>query len=705
MSKGVLSLLLLLTIVSELFAQSTITTDPTNLNRSIADKLTIYEDPSGLATIDDILHGRYNYEGKQLKNKRENLNFTTSSWHSNFILDNSNGKEIQLFLEVARPITNEVNLYEYHNSGTLLITKKSGDAVSFEEKIFYHQKTLIPIYLQSGETKNFWLELKSDGEIISLPFILWDEITFEKVNQKEQLVIGFTYGILAFVFLIYFVFFILLKDRTFLYYILYVLCSTLLQFSLDGFTHQFLFTSGGYFTQHFVLLIAGMTVVFLLLFAKEFLKLKRRSKKLNRSFKVATLLVGLITGASLIPGSVYVLAYPLVNGFSLLSVLLILLTIVYLRRKNHSIDPFFSLGFVILIGSATIFILGNFSIINFPSLTENVLKTGTVIEIVLLSISMANKYRQLQLEKEEAQDLLLVQLDEKNELMANINVRLEKQVKERTREVEMQKEALKEKNEDIMASIKYAERIQKAILPSLKKFKALLPDSFVLFKPRDIVSGDFFWIEEVLPKNGNKIIVYAAGDCTGHGVPGAFVHIIGQSFLKLGKFDESVNSPSEALDFLNNGILETFHSEYNEETIRDGMDIALCAIDQQNRKLIFSGAKNPVYIVRNNELIELKGDKKPIGAYDENDNSKFNNIEFDLLDGDVIYSFSDGFPDQFGGPKGKKFMYGKFKKLLISIQSQPIDQQLETLERTFAEWRGEIDQVDDVLVIGVKFKC
>ncbi|MDG2330528.1 MAG: 7TM diverse intracellular signaling domain-containing protein [Flavobacteriales bacterium] len=705
MLKSLIYLLLFLTIINDSCAQSIITTAPANLNHSIANMLTIYEDSSGNSTIEDLLHGRYNYAGREIKNSRENLDFTTSSWHSNFIIDNTHGKAIQLFIEVARPITNEVNLYEYHHSGTLLTSKKSGDALPFEDKIYAHQKSLIPIYLKSGEKKNFWLELKSDGEIISLPFILWDESTFEKSNQKEQLFLGFTYGILAFVFLIYFVFFLLLKDRTFLYFIFYVLASGLLQFSLDGFTHQFIFTSGGYLTQHIVLLIAGTTVLFVLLFAKNYLKLSQRANKLNRLFKYSIILIGLVTISSLIPGKIYVVTYPLVNVFSLLSVLLILVSILYLRKKKYNVDFFFSLGFVILISSAIVFILGNFSIINAPALTENILKVGTIIEIALLSISMANKYRDLQNEKEEAQKLLLEQLAEKNEFMANINIKLEQQVKERTHEVELQKEVLKEKNEDILASIKYAERIQKAVLPSLKKFKALLPNSFVLFKPRDIVSGDFFWIEEVLPINGNKIIVYAAGDCTGHGVPGALVHIVGQSFLKLGKFDESVNSPAEALDFLNRGILETFHSEYKEETIRDGMDIALCAIDQENRKLIFSGAKNPVYIIRNEALIEIKGDKRPIGAYDENNHIKFNNVEFELRDGDTIYSFSDGFPDQFGGPKGKKFMYGKFKKLLIEIQAKTMDQQREELEKSFRAWMGDIEQVDDVLVIGVKFSC
>lgn len=685
------------------YGQVVITTDYENLNHSIADQLIIYEDSTHLAEIEDLLNGYYNYQGRQLDHSVENLNFTTSSWHCNFILDNTNGPDLFLYLEVARPITNEVNLYEYHNSGEAVSTSRSGDGIPFTSKAYYHQKSIIPIQIKKGEIKNYWLELKSDGEIISLPFILWDKREFEIRNQKEQLYLGIFYGIFVFVFLIYLFFFIILKDKSFLFYIFYVASSALLQFSLDGFVHEFIFRSGGYASQHFVIFIASTSVLFVVLYAKIFLKLKERNKKLNRVFSISLLLSSFVILLSLIPGAPYEAAYYLVNVFSLIAVILILVAIVILKRKKHRIDPFFALGFIFLITSAIIFILGNFSIINLPGLTQNALKYGTLIEILFLSISMANKYRELQREKEAAQALVLKQLEEQNEFIENQNVLLESQVIERTKEIEEQKEELKEKNDDILASIQYAERIQKAVLPSMKKFKALLPNSFVLFKPRDIVSGDFFWIEEIISSDkSKKLIVYATGDCTGHGVPGALVHIVGQNFLRLGKFTEGVNSPAEALDFLNQGIKETFSSKYKDETIRDGMDIALCAIDFETNMLTFSGAKNPVWIIRNNEILEFKGDKKPIGSYDDVDVSLFTNQEIELQKDDVIYTFSDGYPDQFGGPKGKKFMYGKFKKLLLEIHKKKLDDQHNILDQRYTEWRGKHEQIDDVIVIGVR---
>ncbi len=688
---------------SGLFGQSVIKVTPENLNISIADKLYIHEDTARKATPQLLPRGYYPDKGRKLENQVENLDFTTSIWHTGFILDNTEGDLVQLYLEVARPITNRVVLYEYDEDDYLISTQVTGDAMPFDSKAYFHQKSVLPITMRGGQTRKFWLELESDGEIISLPFILWDEHSFQHRVQREQLFLGLFYGIFIFIFLIYLFFFIILKDKSFLFYIFYVLSSALLQFALDGFAHEFIFRSGGYWTQHFVIFIAGFTVVFVITYASSFLKLKERHKRLDRIFRIFRTIILLVVGLSLIPGKTYEIAYPMINGFSMIAIVLILVAIVVLRRKEYKIDIFFNIGFWILITGAVIFILGNFSVIDAPEITQNALKVGTLLEILFLSVSMANKYRELQREKEEAQALVLQQLEEKNELMSSLNVKLEHQVKERTAEIERQKEQLREKNDDIMSSIKYAERIQKAVLPSIKKFNTLLPDSFVLFKPRDIVSGDFFWIETI--KSGEEerpMVIYAAGDCTGHGVPGAFVHIVGQNFLRLSKFEKSVNSPADALNYLNRGIKETFGSEYSDEQLRDGMDIALCALDLENLQLGFSGAKNPVYIVRDGELIELKGDKKPIGAHEGTDHISFTNQYMDLQRGDTIYTFSDGYPDQFGGPKGKKFMYGKFKKLLLSIQHLSLAEQKEELNRRFEEWRGELEQIDDVLVIGVR---
>jgi len=253
---------------------------------------------------------------------------------------------------------------------------------------------------------------------------------------------------------------------------------------------------------------------------------------------------------------------------------------------------------------------------------------------------------------------------------------------------------IKEKNKDITDSIKYAKRIQEAILPPDKLVKQCLPESFVLYKPKDIVSGDFYWIENA----GDKILV-AAVDCTGHGVPGAFVSIVGHNGLSRVFNEFKITQPALILDKLNEIVGETFRQQDNKE-VKDGMDIALCSIDFKNLTLEYAGAMNSLYLINNGELKEVKADKQPIGAFDNRKN--FTNHLIKLTAGDCIYIFSDGYADQFGGPKGKKFLYKKFQDLLLSIHKSPMNEQKEILDKAIMEWKGKHEQVDDILVIGVK---
>ena len=258
---------------------------------------------------------------------------------------------------------------------------------------------------------------------------------------------------------------------------------------------------------------------------------------------------------------------------------------------------------------------------------------------------------------------------------------------------------LNEKNEDLLSSIHYARLIQEAILPSEERFRSVLPESFVFHKPRDIVSGDFYWLQEY----DGKILV-AAVDCTGHGVPGAFMSIIGNNQLNAAVREEGLTTPSLILDSLNRGVSSTLRSqtEGSGAGIKDGMDIALICIDIENKQIQYAGAYNPLYIIRDGKLLETKGDKFPIGLAQDDDLRLFTNHTFDLEKGDCIYIFSDGYPDQFGGPLGKKFKYDNFRSLLFEIHQLSPRKQLKQVENKFEEWKGELVQLDDVLLIGMR---
>lgn len=280
---------------------------------------------------------------------------------------------------------------------------------------------------------------------------------------------------------------------------------------------------------------------------------------------------------------------------------------------------------------------------------------------------------------------------------------LEKIVQERTHEIaqqnsllEHQKAEIEEKTNDILDSIKYAKRIQNTILPGEDKLKSIFDhDHFVLYKPKDIVSGDFYWAVRFENKT-----IFSAIDCTGHGVPGAFVSIVGFNALNRTVNEFKLRQPAAILDKLTELVVGTFSQ--SESTIKDGMDIGLCAIDNNTLILEFSGANNPCVVVRNGEAIELKADKQPIGEFDER--KPFTNHEFQLQSGDCVYVLSDGYADQFGGPKGKKLKFKALRDLLLEVSNLDMKTQLRKLDDAFMEWKGEYEQLDDVCLFGVKIK-
>lgn len=256
-----------------------------------------------------------------------------------------------------------------------------------------------------------------------------------------------------------------------------------------------------------------------------------------------------------------------------------------------------------------------------------------------------------------------------------------------------QKQEIELKRKEILDSIIYAKRIQSAILPRPEIIREHLNDSFVFYRPKDIIAGDFYWLQ----KAGNSTL-FAAADCTGHGVPGAMVSVVCNNGLNRAVREYGFDRPAQILNQTRDLVIDEF--KMSNERVLDGMDIALCCFDFDQMKLYFSGANNPVYIIRDSELIEIKGDKQPVGLYDAK--KPFTEHEFDLVKGDVVYTFTDGFADQFGGPKGKKFMYKRFKKLLISIHKEEMNKQRVILAETFLEWLGNQEQVDDVCVLGVR---
>ena len=279
--------------------------------------------------------------------------------------------------------------------------------------------------------------------------------------------------------------------------------------------------------------------------------------------------------------------------------------------------------------------------------------------------------------------------------LKHINQNLENKVLERTQEINLQKELLEVKNKEIIDSINYAKRLQHAILPSIDAMQTALGESFVLYKPKDIVSGDFYWMF----RDGDTLLA-ATVDCTGHGVPGAMVSVVGANNLDRCVKEFGLRKPAEVLEKLNDLVTLTFETEQYE--VRDGMDISLVSYHSKTRELNYSGAHNPLWVIPHDvaEIREIKADKQPIGKYEYR--KPFTNHVVQLNPGDTVYLFSDGYADQFGGPLGKKFKYSTLKKLLLDNCRKPLTEQYTILDETFENWRGQLEQNDDVCMIAFK---
>jgi len=311
----------------------------------------------------------------------------------------------------------------------------------------------------------------------------------------------------------------------------------------------------------------------------------------------------------------------------------------------------------------------------------NILAAVAILLIILLAIGLYRRYIFI-----------------KN---TNVKIRTQRDEIEEQRDLlETHRDLLVHQKNEIIESINYAQRIQSAMLPPESYFSELLNEHFILYKPRDIVSGDFYWIKQV-----KQYIVLVVADCTGHGVPGAFMSMLGMSNLNEIVQRRGITQAKDVLNELRIQIKHALRQEGKRDESKDGIDMAICVLDRENRQMQYAGANIPLYLIRNvedrPELMEIKPDRMPLAYYQSEDTS-FTNHDVRLEKGDTFYMFSDGFVDQIGGKQKKKFLSKNFKSLLVEIHDRPLHDQREILELTISDWMGETSQIDDLLVIGVR---
>lgn len=662
-------------------------------SKQLATHAKILEDQEKAFSLSEIISGKFKQEFYRPADNVPYMDFTCSTFWMKLNVENRADKEQKFFIELARPLTNIVELYVLNQDDELIESFKTGDDSTFANRPYIFRKFIFPLVFPSGEKRKLIVKTSSDGEILKLPIKFSRENAFTEFIGIENFLLGLFYGFLALVIILFFFFGIALRQKVYSIFVFYVFSIWLFQFSLDGFAYQYLWPNISWLGNHAILIFAAFSIIALLAYADNMLGFHRLNKNYYRIYKLLYLfaILGLI--ASFLSGPIYSLAFPVLNGLSVLMVFYFFIGIYLKYRKNEKPSIALSAAFVFLWLGAMLFVLSNVNIINSEFLAANVLKIGTATEVTFLSIAMAGRYRENQREKIKAQNEAYARLEEMNILKNEQTEKLEAQVNERTKEITEKNTLLSNQNKEIINSINYAKKLQNAILPSKKLFEDLFKESGILYLPKDIVSGDFYWLEK-----NDDYVFFAVADCTGHGVPGALVSVVGYNGLNRCVNEMKLTDAGLILDQLTIMMEQTFSK--SEFTMSDGMDISLCIWDYKDN-LQFAGAFNPIYLIRDQELIEYKANKQPIGKFIKRES--FTRHDLNLKNGDSIYLFSDGYADQFGGEKGKKLKYSNFKKHLLRFNEQAANTIDNEMRDWIREWQDSEEQIDDICIMNIRF--
>lgn len=664
--------------------------------------LQYFEDPTKALSIQDVLKRGYGDHFLLNENSVPNLGFTNSSIWLRFRVWNNSDRPMERKLEIKNPNLDLLQVYSVRG-GEVRTLGIAGDYFKFSQRPVDHRYFQFPVRLKAGEQALYYLRIDNNGEQLHIPIRLWSEQRLTKRDYYEQYLFGMYYGIILFVFFLNLFMYIFIREQSNLYYLLYVIGLALLQMALSGYAFEFLWPGNTFLANHSLPFLASISVFFLLLFTTTFLNTKQLLPRIHIFFKIMTGIIFLNVICSLINTAFFLkLSIIVINSVTLFLNFFIIPVAIVILRKGFKPATYFAMAFIVLIFGVFGFVLKNFGVLPSNVYTDYGIQIGSSLEVILLSFAIVDKFKRFR-------DEAVSRLQEMNTLKDQINVELERQVARRTEKINSQKEELEEKNKNITASITYASRIQQAILPPSQQIGKLLPGSFILYLPKDIVSGDFYWVEEK-----NEKVFFAAVDCTGHGVPGAMMSVVGFNGLNKALNIQDCEHPGDILASLNNTVSDSLR-KWGETDVHDGMDLALCSLDFRTGLLEYAGAYNSLYLIRHckdkedpenemvldgYELVEIKADKKPIGSYTED--APFTNHSFQLEKGEGLYIFSDGFADQFGGKNERKYMYRNFKKFLLSIYQLPASQQREKLEEEFLNWKGDVGQIDDICVIGLK---
>lgn len=605
---------------------------------------------------------------------------------------NKNATDEKWVIEFKDPHISVLDVYQSNDSSVSKIGNTSGFEIPFTERFYRHKNHVFDLIIPKGSEKTIYVKYQSQ-HTTSFNFLIRTNRDFTNYALKEYFLLGIFYGTLLILFLYNLVLFFVVRDRSYLLYSMYVFATALYAFTEDGIGFQFVWGDFPLLNKIDKKLAPFVISVFYFLFVQDQLDLKSKSISIYNSMLYYLSVSGVLIAFSIL----FKIDSDLLRLLPLGVFLFLFMTTFRLSFRQKYTAQLLCYGTGIILFCYLIFVCRQYKVINGSILTVYIFNYGFIIELFILSLANGARLRIIAQETKKAQLETIQLLEEKNKFEKNYNENLERDVKERTLEISQKNAEIKSYHKNLVESINYSKLIQQSMLQESESILQSYFESFVLFKPKDIISGDFYWCHE----NGRRFTL-AVADCTGHGVPGALTGMVCFSSLNSIVNEMKIEEPSMIVKELNRKIYNTLNLNSVEQGEKHGVDIAILTIDLETKRVDFCGANRPFYLVRQGKLYERKGNRINIGD-DFVLKNKLSQETIMVQEGDMIYLFSDGFVDQFGGDLNKKFLSAQFRDVLLEISELEVSKQQEILNQKFEDWKGDLMQIDDVLIVGVKF--
>ncbi|MBU1168688.1 MAG: SpoIIE family protein phosphatase [Proteobacteria bacterium] len=679
---------------------------------ALGPRVKILEDSEKTFTVSDLISDTGAHQWSLSPTDNLNLGYTNSAyWIKSELVNHSSGN-LKFLFEIGYPVLDHVRVYMIRSDRQQEWIM--GDKLPFQDRPSRHLTFVCPFTLYPSETVTILARIETKSSM-QIPLYIYSPESFVEKEQVKMMLQGLYFGAMTVMALYNFFLFLSIRESDYLYYVLYVLSQCVFLASINGLSFQYLWPTMTRWNDQVIVVSLSSMIFFGSISTVSFLKLKQSHWK-----SYVVLVISAISAAAIIALSFFIPYKAGIFSAIFLAVFVFIFGIpVAITRwlKGFSPGRFFALAWMSLAGGVVFFILNKTGIIPRNFISENIVQICSVLLVMLLSIALADRLNMEKKEKIDAQHK--AHAEERNARIASENAivnerlareakeasfmiqkkatdSLEQEVLERTRQLNETLVNVSNANYQIMSSLRFASMIQRSMLPDPEKIKTWLPRHGIWWAPRDIVGGDFYFVDQI---PGGYIVV--VGDCTGQGIPGAFMTLIASSELKRIVKGDCCIDPPEILTRLNHRIGKALKQDVKNALTFKSLDIGVCMINVEKKQIEFSGARIDLICVKQGELLTLKGDKRSVSCI-VGDNSVYSVQTIDIDQGMNVYLCTDGITDQLGELSGQRFGTRRLKDLLLEHSKLSIDLQCDIIKASVAAYRGERDQMDDMTMVAIE---